>query len=258
MKNFLQRDVPPTFSAFVVDSKPETVQQIETMLLEYFPNLDVKGSAAGHPIARRMIEDMHPDIVFFDLMLWRDFRCTQSLYWCEPDFETVILSDAEARLADSIHNAVTGYLIKPVKGETLVLTVQHALQRILERKELHQNRKFIKHIIQRRLQETPIGIPTIEGYEFLAVNEIIRCEGLQKYTRVITRGKTDIVSSYNLGEFRNLLEPYGFFAPHRCHLINLRHIKKYHREGSIYMEDGICIPVAKRMKKAFLALISRL
>ncbi|MCO6490916.1 MAG: LytTR family transcriptional regulator DNA-binding domain-containing protein [Phaeodactylibacter sp.] len=258
MKNFLQRDVHHTFSAFVVDPEPETVRQIETMLLEHFPNLEVKGSAVGHTVARKMIEDMHPDIVFFDLVLWRDFRCTQSLYWCEPDFETVLLSDADARLADSIHSAVMGYLIKPVSSETSGLIVQQALQRIQERQEIRQNRKFIKHIIQRRLQKTPIGIPTIEGYEFLAVNEILRCEGLQKYTRVIARGKTDIVSSYNLGEFRNLLEPYGFFAPHRSHLINLRHIRKYHKEGSIYMEDGVCVPVAKRMKKEFLSLVSRL
>src|SRR5690606_13782574 len=96
------------------------------------------------------------------------------------------------RLAELIQNAITGYLIKPVEMEALVLIVQHALHRIQEREELRQNQKFIKSMIQKRLQETPIGIPTIEGFEFLVVNEILRCEGLQKYTRVITRGKTDI------------------------------------------------------------------
>lgn len=254
MKNPVLSDVQPVFSVFFVDTEPEAAKLLERKLLDYFPNLEVKGSATDYKIARKMIEDMHPDIIFFDLMLWKDFRCAQSLYW----FETVILSDSETRLAEAAQNAITAYLIKPVEAEALALVVQHALQRIQEREELRQNRKFIKSIIQKRLQETPIGIPTIEGYEFLVVNEILRCEGLQKYTRVITRGKTNTVSSYNLGEFRRLLEPYGFFAPHRCHLINLRHIKKYHREGSIYMEDGICIPVAKRMKRVFLDLVSRL
>jgi two-component system LytT family response regulator len=75
---------------------------------------------------------------------------------------------------------------------------------------------------------------------------------LQKCTRVITRDKTDIVSSYNLGEFRKMLEPYGFYSPHKSHLINLNYIRKYHKEGNILMVNHSYVPVAKRKKKEFL------
>lgn len=209
-------------------------------------------------LAAARIQETRPDIIFFDLQLWRDFRCPPFGNWCQPDFETIILSGSEIRLMETMQNVITGYLMKPVLPESLVLIVQYALQRIQEREELRQNRRFIKSVMQRRLQENSVGIPTIEGYEFLVVNEILRCEALQKCTRVVTRGKSDIVSAYNLGVFRKLLEPYGFFSPHRAYLINLQHVKRYHKEGSIYMLDGACVPVAKRMKGAFIKLIERL
>jgi two-component system LytT family response regulator len=97
-----------------------------------------------------------------------------------------------------------------------------------------------------------LGIPTLEGFEFIHISEIIRCEGLQKCTRIITTEKSDMISSYNLGEFRRILEPHGFFSPHKSHLINLKYIRKYNREGSITMNNGTYVPVSKRRKKDFL------
>lgn len=258
MKNHLPSGLKPACSVFFVDAEPEIAQNLESHLGQHFPDLEVKGAATALELAQARIQDIHPDIIFFDLQLWKDFRCPPHGNWCQPDFETIILSNSEIGLMETIQNAITGYLVKPVKAESLVLIVQHALQRIQEREELRQNRRFIKSVMQRRLQENSVGIPTIEGYEFLVVNEILRCEALQKCTRVVTRDKSNIVSAYNLGEFRKLLEPYGFFAPHRAYLINLQHMKRYHREGSIYMVDGVAIPLAKRMKGAFLQLIQRL
>ncbi len=109
-----------------------------------------------------------------------------------------------------------------------------------------------ENLLHERSTNDLIGIPTLEGFDFLFVREIIRCEGLQKCTRIVTTDKTDIVSSYNIGEFRKLLEPYNFFSPHKSHLINLAFIKKYRREGTIILRDNSYIPVSKRRKAEFL------
>lgn len=98
-----------------------------------------------------------------------------------------------------------------------------------------------------------IGIPTMEGLEFISVEEIIRCEGLQKCTLVVTTEKTDIISSYNIGKFVDLLEVNGFFHCHRSHLINLQYIKKYTREGYIFFSvNSKPVPLARRKRGAFL------
>ena len=101
-------------------------------------------------------------------------------------------------------------------------------------------------------QSKRIGIPTFEGYEFVSSEEIIRCEGLQKCSRIHFLGKPSLVSSYNIGEFEKLLKPYGFFSTHKSHLINLSCIRKYSRDGCLYMSDNSVVPVARRRKSAFL------
>lgn len=110
-------------------------------------------------------------------------------------------------------------------------------------------------IVKSPIQDELIGIPTMEGYEFITVKSIIRCEGLKKCTRVIICERSNIISSYNLGEFKKMLEPLGFFLPHRSYLINLSLIKKYHKEGTITMYDGFPIPLARRRKEDFLRMI---
>ena len=124
--------------------------------------------------------------------------------------------------------------------------------RFREKEQRRQDKLLLEKLFSERLTNELIGIPTLVGFDFLLVNEIIRCEGLQKCTRVVTTTKTDIISSYNIGEFRKLLEPYHFFSPHKSHLINLAFVKKYKREGTIILRDNSYIPVSKRKKSEFL------
>jgi DNA-binding LytR/AlgR family response regulator len=102
-----------------------------------------------------------------------------------------------------------------------------------------------------------VGIPTLEGIEFLKTEEIIRCEGLQRLTKVFTTGAT-IISSYNIGEFGKLLCSSGFFAPHKSHLINLQYLRRYNVDGTISLRDGACVPLARRRKEAFLKWVRHL
>jgi len=103
-----------------------------------------------------------------------------------------------------------------------------------------------------------VGIPTMEGMEFLKIDEIIRCEGLHQFTRVVITEGPGIISSYNIGKFGELLLPYGFFAPHKSHLINLQHLRKYTVEGTILMRDGSVAPVSRRRRGAFLERVRHL
>lgn len=103
-----------------------------------------------------------------------------------------------------------------------------------------------------------IGIPTIEGIDFLYSHEIIRCEGLQKCTRIVSTRGSAMVSAYNIGEFKKLLEAYGFFSCHKSHLINLMHVKKLTREGFVYLSDNGAVPLARRKRIEFLAMLKHL
>jgi len=143
-----------------------------------------------------------------------------------------------------------GYLYKPINEELLIITIENI-----------KNLLSLKQLAQTVSNPTKIGIPSTDGLDFILVNDIIRCESLGNCTQIIlTHHKKNIVSSYNIGEFKKLLLPYGFFCPHKSHLINLLHIDKYKREGIIFMKESkqALIPVAQTKRVQFLNLITRL
>lgn len=87
---------------------------------------------------------------------------------------------------------------------------------------------------------------------FIQYDKIIRLEAQDKYIRIISKGQNPAMMNISLSGF---LKKYGlekFIKVHRSHAINIDRIKKYHKnEESIEMEDGIKIPLSRRLKSAF-------
>lgn len=138
-----------------------------------------------------------------------------------------------------------GYLSKPFHPELLVLTVNNALRIIY-------SRKYLSRLV---------AIPTSDGFEFIDPRKVIRCESLINCTRiVIDSPDKDLLSSYNIGEFRKLFHHREFYCPHKSHLINLNYVKKYRREGAVVMSNDpdVYIPVARGKKEEFLKFFKRL
>lgn len=95
-------------------------------------------------------------------------------------------------------------------------------------------------------------VPCCKTYEFISINEIIRCEGLQNYCRVYLKSGEILVSTKSLGHFENTLKDFGFVKCHRSHLINKDHVAKYHKEGSVELVDQSSVPVSRRMREDLL------
>ena len=100
-------------------------------------------------------------------------------------------------------------------------------------------------------QNFKIVIPCSKTYEFVHVSDIVRCEGLQNYTRIYLRNGKCIISSCNIGIYKKVLAGYDFFHCHKSHLVNKQLIHRYHKLGSVEMVDGSNVPVSRRKKESF-------
>ncbi|WP_240099961.1 LytR/AlgR family response regulator transcription factor [Christiangramia crocea] len=150
------------------------------------------------------------------------------------------------------HFGVSGLIYLPINTANIVVTIRTILQKI----NLLNSKLFVKEIEKASATENIVGIPTLSGIEYINTRNIIRCEGLQKCSRVITVDRKNIISSYSIGNFSELLKPYGFELVHRSHLINLAKVIRYSREGFIYLTDNSRVPLARRKKTEFLGLWS--
>ena len=174
------------------------------------------------------------------------------------NFEVIFVTGFDEYAIEAFRFSAIGYLLKPVESSDLLQAVENAKQRIALKVENIRNQQLLDNVSQPMNGKNKIGIATLEGIEFIRVEEIIRCEGLQRCTNVVVQNRKNMVSSYNLGEFIKLLENYGFYSPHRSHLINLSHVQRYDREGTILMTDQSAIPVSRRKKQEFLDQLKHL
>ena len=129
-------------------------------------------------------------------------------------------------------NKLSGLIRKPLDVADIIVTVKTAIEKMDLQRQLTSDSdtpKFPDYII---------GIPTLGGFEYLPVTTILRCEGLQKCTRIVVQNRKSIISSYPIGAFRNMLYPKGFYLCHKSHLINLIHVRKYSREGFIEIKGA--------------------
>ena len=245
-------------NVLLIENEVSLVSSIEEMLLRFCPQVIISGKLDSIENFGNHASDTAPELIFVDIEKNHNLGINVVNYFNSVKCEVIFVTTAVHFALEAIKCQAAGFLLKPVKKDELIFAVNSAIHRINKKKENSHNKLVIKNLKNHSSECDLMGIPTIEGLEFISIKDIIRCEGLQKCTRVIINDRSDIVSSYNLGEFRKLLEPLGFYSPHKSHLINLNYIRKYHKEGNIMLHNNTFIPVAKRKKREFLDQIKRI
>jgi len=246
-------------STLLIDNDKKAANNLEQLLKRHCPQISICAISHSFDNAVSIIEKEKPQVVFAEVELYSGNSLKLLALLNNFRFEVIALSKKRIYALQAMNCCAIGYLLKPINKGKLINSVKHAKRRIIEKGQLFNVKKtedFYNPTDQKN--KDVIGIPTIEGFEFIRISEIIRCQGMQKCTRVITTEKADIISSYNLGQFRKKLEPMGFYSPHKSHLINLNLIRKYHKEGNILMANGSWVPVATRKKKDFIDHIKRI
>jgi two-component system LytT family response regulator len=110
-----------------------------------------------------------------------------------------------------------------------------------------------------RAEHTRIALPTLTGYLFVKVNDIVRCESNNTYTTFFITDKRKIIVSKTLKECEQMMSDYKFHRVHNSHLINLDYIVEYIKgEGGIVkMIDGSQIDVSRRRKEDFMRVLKK-
>lgn len=196
--------------------------------------------------------DAPPDLVLIDAEVFLEAKNNLPALLLDKGIPTILISNSPALAVRAVKYDLCGYLLLPLDAFTLIEAVNTAADRFA--KKLKPLSYVPPATALERCQR--IGIPTIDGFNFFSPHEIIRCEGYQNCTRIVTVKQSDIVSSYNIGVFRKKLEQFHFFSPHKSHLINLEHMSKFHKEGTITMSDNSSVPISKRKKSNFLKLVT--
>lgn len=241
--------------ALIVDDEPKLRKVLLLKLQQHCPEVQVAAEAANIDQAEAHIRAHEPQVVFLDIAMPGGSGFELLDRFDEITFELIFVTGYNDYALDALKVSAVDYLLKPVATQELVEAVEKTRQRIADRAKLSQYAN-LKHNIQHiGDQRTRITIPGMDAYDFITIGDIVRCEGWQKYTRIYLRNGSCVVSSYNLGVFREMLSAYGFYLTHKSHLINTHLIQRYLKEGTVIMQDDSRVPVARRKREDFSASV---
>jgi two-component system LytT family response regulator len=239
----------------LIDDEPKNNRILKMMLEEFCPGITVAGQTDNVTDGVNLIRELKPDLVFLDIEMphGNGFDLLDQLMPIR--FEVIFITAFNDYSLKAIKYSALDYLLKPVNIDELKTAVIKAAERIASRNmnARIENLLYNLHKPQQELQK--IALPSKEGYVFVLLTDIIRCESKTGYTTFFIEGAEKMVSSRNIKEYEPLLPNDIFFRIHNSHIINLNHIRKYHRGrgGYIEMDDGALIEVATRRKDEFLA-----
>ncbi len=240
----------------IVDDEQHCIEALQTMLTKKCPEVAVLAGVKSVQDARRIIDEMHPDLVFLDVEMPHQNGFELLKQFDRIPFDVIFTTAYEQYALKAIKFNALDYLLKPFSVQEL----QDALRKFQERR---QNRPepgmaplemFLQNM--KTLQQTnkKIALPTINGLVFMPVQQIVRCESTGNYTKIFFTDRKQLLVSKPLKEFEELLTDVDFFRVHNSHLINLQQMDSYIQGegGFALMSDGAQVEVSRRRKADFL------
>ena len=145
-------------------------------------------------------------------------------------------------------------MLKPVDIDELVSSTESVGKRVIAKKNTKHTNVLLENIQSENKQLQKIVLPTMDGFEIVKVNEIIRCKADNNYTELyLLNGKKHIISK-TLKFYEDLLKEMDFVRVHKTHLVNIQYVKKYTKGkgGFATMQDGSEVEVSSSKKENFM------
>ncbi|AXY74007.1 DNA-binding response regulator [Paraflavitalea soli] len=241
--------------ALLIDDEPKNNRILKLMLEEFCPQVKIEGQADNAEDGVTLIRDTGPDLVFLDIEMpyGSGFDLLDKL---KPvSFEIIFITAFNNYSLKAIKYSALDYLLKPVNIDELIAAVTKASDKLATRNINARIENLLYNLKRPQQGLQKIALPSKEGYVFVSLTDIIRCEAKSGYTTFFIKDMEKIISSKNIKEYEPLLTDDTFFRIHNSHIVNLNYVKKYHRGrgGFLEMEDGAMIEVATRRKDELMA-----
>jgi two-component system, LytTR family, response regulator len=239
----------------LIDDEPRGLKVLEHFCKVYAPELEVVAACTDPFDALARIQDLKPNLVIMDIQmpLMDAFELLNQLKYKE--FEIIFATAYDHYALAAFKYSATDYLLKPISEDLFELAVNKAVKKIRS-KTGNVNFDTLLYNIQQLNNPVAmkICISDAKGFQVVDVADIISCEADSCYTIFHMRNNKTIISSKTMAEYEPILDDKSFFRIHRSFIINIGHVKEYHRGngGSVIMSNSKEIEVSRRKKDEFI------
>lgn len=242
--------------SILIDDEEHCLATLRLLLKDFCPQVKILQQCPSAKEGLEAIKNLDPDLVFLDIEMpvMNGFEMLEQL--AEIRFAIVFTTSYDQYAIKAIRFSALDYLLKPVDPTELI----RAVKKVAEQRHLPLAEQFqllLKQMQQKEPHLSRIAVPTVEGFELIPSDQVIRCQADDNYTHLFLKNKTKITACRTLKEMEEQLQDFThFIRVHHSSLVNLNEVTKYVRGegGYLVMSDGSTVNVSRSRKEALLKL----
>lgn len=226
---------------------------LKTYLAQYCPQIELIGIAANAKEGIAIINELQPTLVFLDVELpfGNAFDILEGTKTVA--YKTIFVTAFSNYAIQALNVSAAYYLLKPVNIQELIVAVNKVHEEF--EKAMHFNlNEVIMHNLQQTVETQQLVLPTIEGFDVINMQDVIRLKGNGNFTNVYTSEQKSYMVCRFLKHFEALL-PVNFIRVHKSHIVNKNYIKSYQKGngGTLLLVDGAEVEVSATYKEQLLS-----
>jgi len=241
-------------NSILVDDEVHCLDTLSILLKEFCPNVAVLERCRSAKSALDAIGKFKPSLIFLDIEMpaMNGFEMLEQ--FDEIPFSIIFTTSYDQYAIKAIRFSALDYLLKPIDPKELIA----AVHKVEVQKKLPSNEQFQMLLSQVHHKDTgfkKIAVPTLEGFELIPAEQILRCEADDNYTHLFLKNKNKIVASRTLKEVEEQLQEFSYFVRvHHSYLVNMNEVTKYVRGegGYVIMSDGTTVNVSRSRKESLM------
>lgn len=254
----------------LIDDEEKSRKLLANLLRDYCSQVEIIAFADSADAGFNAISKYQPDLVFLDIVMPEKDGFELLSKFDTLNFEIIFTTAHEEFILKALREDALDYLLKPIDLDELINAVDKAQNKITANKNLIETTlgnkigKILEKYHSLSINVNKIAIPTENGLIYININDIAVCKAEGNYTIIyfIDSPRREVASK-TLKEFEVILSNYNFVRTHRSYLLNMNHIKEYHRVnqsenldadgGSVALLNDMMIPVSRDKKKILLS-----
>jgi len=240
-----------TIKSVIVEDEKAAREVLRNYVGKYCPQVEIIGEAKNIKEAVPLLNQLKPQLIFLDVEMPFG-NAFDVLEACKDlHFETIFVTAFSEYSLKALNQSAAYYLLKPISIEELIVAVNKVHKQILNNEIFNRNKIIVENFREQHPEKKQVILPTLEGFEVVKMEEIVRLRGNGNFTDIYLSNGTKKMVCRFLKHFSEIL-PHPFIRVHKSHIINATYVRSYNKGGYVTLFDNAEIEVSSTYKEEFL------